>query len=130
MAKEWIESLRPGDLVIHQKCERKTVATVKRISPKAGLITLECGARFDRSGFSTMKDVWRFEKIHEATQEALAAIKHKEAVDFARATLYDYACKLKEINPREWRSHQVNQIQTINRQLKTILEELTDGTLP
>jgi len=130
MAKEWIESLRPGDLVIHQKCERKTVATVKRISPKAGLITLDCGARFDRSGFSTIKDSWGFGMIHEATEEALAAIRHKKAVDFARATLYDCACKLKGINPREWRAHQVNQIQTINRQLKTILEELTNGTLP
>ena len=68
--------------------------------------------------------------IHEATEEALAAIRHKKAVDFAKATLYDHACKLKGINPREWRPHQVNQIQTINRQLEAILEELTNGTLP
>lgn len=131
MTKDWIKSLKPGDLVIQRdRYGKESVATVKRISPKAGLITLECGARFDRTGFSTIKDAWGSGMIHEATEEALAAIKHKKAVDFARAALYDHACKLKGIKPQEWQPHQVNQIQTINRQLKTILEELTDGTLP
>lgn len=89
MAKDWIKSLKPGDLVIQRNCwlgreEIDTVESISWESPRTWLITLKSGARFTQLGdsapqfaFGTPKDSRERRFIHEATEEALAAIKRR-----------------------------------------------------
>lgn len=123
---EWIEKLQPGDAVIHEDIRgRLSLATVKRITPKTKIITLESGQRFNQHGSGTANTSWDHAFIREATEEALANLKRVKAVAYVKRRLKDYAASLERIKPEFWGELHVNQIHSITLQLNTILEQIT-----
>lgn len=123
----WLEKLSPGDDVIFSDGKYRRIVKVKSVSPKTRSITLQNGVRFNRRGRQTGVDTWarNHSSIEEATEEALAEYRHFKAVAHVKRELHEISAALNGIKPSCWSTLHVNQVNSINRQIKSILEQIT-----
>ena len=123
----WLEKLSPGDDVIFSDGKYRHIVKVKSVSPKTRLITLQNGVRFDRRGRQIGVDAWaqNHSSIKEATEEALAEYSRLKAVARVKMELRALIGSLSAVKPSCWSTLHVNQVSSINRQIKSILEQIT-----